>query len=227
MRAARLLALPALLAPALARAGDDDRAAPAYGIAAAELVGVGVVAIHLGTSLSPGEGAGLALNFAPIVLGIGAAVAGEVYDLDPVPPLAMHGGALGGLSLFMLGAVFDGISERDHLSIGYGALILGAVGAVGGGYVAATMIDDGAEAIGFLVAPFGAAFVGAVTSAIVHAIDDQADIGEARIVGFTGAGALLGLAGAVLYALPDRSPKLAPAIHGDGEATVVSFGGAF
>jgi hypothetical protein len=227
------LALPLVLAAsAPAAAEEDERAAPAYGVAAAELTGAALVGLYLETSLTPGEGAGLALNFAPLVLGGGAAVLGEVADLEPAPPLAFHGGLVGGLSLFMVGAVLDGVTESDHLRIGYGALALGACGLVGGGYAGATLIDDSAETLAFAVAPLATGFAGALTFAIVHAVDDQAAIADARLVGFTGAGMLLGVAGALLYALPDRRPapttsSLAPTIRKHGETTLLSIGGAF
>lgn len=222
-RARLALALVMLASASEARA--DEHGGVAYGIAGAEVATVGTVAIHLLTKSSPGRGVGLALNFLPIVVGVGSGILGETQDLDARPPLAFHGAVVGGFSLLAIGASFDGRHAPNGVKLGATSLTLGVVGAVGGAYFAATRVETTSEAIAVGVAPFAGAFAGAITFAIVHFFDDVGPRATGRLVRFTGAGMFLGTVGSFAYAFKDRSEpestmRVAP-------PRMLSFGGAF
>lgn len=205
---------------------DEQRRGPTYGVAAAEVTGAAVVAIHLTTASSPGSGGGLVLNFAPMVVGIGAGIAAERADLDPRIPLGFHGALMGGLSMLAIGAAIDGRDDADDgVALGPAALTLAPLGMVGGALLGATIVDDLPETGGFLAAPFGGALAGGVTFAIVHFFDDEGPRSTGRLVGFVGGGMLLGTAGSLLFSIPDRTPR--PAIVASGRATMITFGGTF
>ena len=99
------------------------------------------IAIHSFTASSPGEGIGLAVNFLPAVVGVGAGLLAERMDLDPRPALGFHGAVIGGLSMLALTACADAavllrelreiraalgvdvvaVREQDPLRLGHGA----------------------------------------------------------------------------------------------------------
>jgi hypothetical protein len=93
---------------AFATEARADERGVAYGVAGAEIATGGVIAIHAFTASSPGKGIGLAVNFLPVVVGIGTGILGETQDLDPRAPLGFHGAVIGALPLMALGASFDG-----------------------------------------------------------------------------------------------------------------------
>lgn len=205
---------------------DEERRGLAYGVAAAEVTSAAVVAIHLTTASSPGHGGGLALNFAPVVVGIGAGIGAEIAELDPRIPLGFHGAVMGGLSMLAIGAAIDGRDDaEDGLAIGPAALTLAPLGMVGGAILGATIVDDLPESGGFVAAPLAGALVGGITFAVVHFFDDNGPRSTGRLVGFVGAGMLLGTAGSLLFAIPDRAPL--PAVSADGRATMITLGGTF
>jgi hypothetical protein len=138
--------------PALAVA-EPGPAGIGYGIAGAEVAAVGAIAIHEYTASSPGHGIGLAVNFLPAVVGIAAGVVGETMDLDARWPLGFHGAVVAGLSLFAIGASFDGRDEYNGVKVGPAAIALGTLGAAGGAYLCATRIDNFNEAIAVATAP--------------------------------------------------------------------------
>jgi hypothetical protein len=225
-RARLALALVILASGGEARA--DEPAGVAYGFAGAEVATVGTVAIHLLTDASPGSGAGLALNFLPIVVGVGSGILGETQDLDARPPLAFHGAVVGGLSLFAIGASIDGRNAKTGVTLGATSLTLGALGAVGGAYFAATRVDTTNEAIAVGVAPFVGAFGGAIAFAIVHFFDDIGPRSTGRLLRFTGAGMFLGTVGSFAYAYKDRGePASTTRVGWSASPRMLSFGGAF
>ncbi len=89
--------------PAIA-AAERGHIGAAYGAASAELATAGAIAIHAYTASSPGEGVGLAVNFLPVVVGVGTGVLAEMNALDARPALGVHGAVIGGLPLMALGA---------------------------------------------------------------------------------------------------------------------------
>ncbi len=193
----------ALVLVTLASAGEaraDEHGGVAYGVAGAEVAAVGMVAIHVFTDSSPGKGVGLAVNFLPIVVGVGSGILGETQDLDARPPLAFHGAVVGGLSLFAIGASIDGRKAKNGVRLGATSLTLGTLGAVGGAYFAATRVETTNEAIAVGVAPFVGAFGGSIMFAIVHFFDDTGPRGGGRLLRYTGAGMLLGTVVSFAYA---------------------------
>lgn len=214
----------------VAHAEDDARPGIAYGTAAAELAAGGVIAIHLSTDSSPGRGVGLALNFVPLVAGVGGAILGETMDLDPRPALGMHGALIGGLPLLAIGAAVDG--RRDGgARLGPAALTLGAAGLLAGAYLGATRIETTTENIAVVAAPFAGALGGGLTFAIVHFFDDEGR-STGRLLRYAGTGMLAGTVGSLIYAWPDRatsstSMRAGPLIGRSNDGTVLSFGGVF
>lgn len=191
---ASLVALPSVAS------ADGGLAAASYGAAGAELAAAGTIALHVYTSSSPGEGVGLALNFLPIVVGIGAGVLGEKLDLDPRPPLGMHGAVIGALPLMALGASIDGRDAESGARFGTVTVLLGALGAVGGAYLASTRVDSLRESGAVIAAPFAGALAGGITFAIVHFFDDEGPSSTGRLLRYAGVGMLLGTAGSFTYA---------------------------
>jgi hypothetical protein len=224
------LMVASLSAPA---AADDGTRVAAYAAAGAELGIAGAIAIHTYTSSSPGSGVGLAVNFMPIVVGIGTGILGERLDLDPRPPLGFHGAIAGALPLMALGATIDGREAKCGASFGAAAAALGALGAVGGAYLGLTRIETLAESAAFISAPAVGALGGGVTFAIVHFFDDEGPSSTGRLLRYAGVGMLLGVAGSLIYAWPDRadtttsSMRTMPVLSAGDGATVLSLGGRF
>lgn len=225
-RARLAIVLVTLASASEARA--DEPGGVAYGVAGAEVGAVGAIAIHLLTDSSPGHGVGLAVNFLPIVTGIGSGILGETQDLDARPALGFHGAIAGGLSLFAIGASIDGRNARNGVELGATSLTLGALGAAGGAYFAATRVETTTEAIVVGVAPFAGAFGGAVTFAIIEFFHDSGPRSTGRLLRFAGAGMLLGTIGSFAYAYPDRSePESKMRVGWSASPRMLSFGGAF
>jgi len=208
-------------APTDARA---DEAGVAYGFVGAELATGGAIAIHHFTASSPGEGIGLAVNFLPVVVGIGAGLAGEAWDLDARPPLAAHGAVIGALPLLMIGASVDGRGARDGVALGPLALTLGALGAAGGAYLGATRVETTGEAIAVGAAPFAGAFVGGLAFAVAHFFDDRGPRSTGRLVRFAGVGMLAGTVGSYAYAFKHRDRDAAVMRR---SPAMLSLGGTF
>jgi len=222
----------AIALPTVARADQPKGlAAASYGIAGAELGLVGAIAIHELTPSTPGKGVGLAVNFLPVVVGIGTGVMGETLDLDARPPLGMHGAVIGALPLMAFGAAFDGRDATSGARFGVASVTLGVLGAAGGAYLGATRIETTTEAVATIVAPFVGAFGGALTFAVVHFFDDEGPSSTGRLLRYAGAGMLLGTVGSMIYAFPDRgessSMMASPLVTRTHDTTVLSVGGVF
>lgn len=215
--------LAAVLATALPAEARADVAGVAYGVIGAEVGAGGAIAIHQLTASSPGSGIGLAVNFLPVVVGVGGGILGETLDLDPRPPLAVHGGLVGGLSLLMIGSTIDGRGENTGVGLGPVAITLGALGAASSAYLGATRIETTGEAIAIGVAPFAGAFAGSLVFAVVHFFDDRGPRSTARLVRFAGLGMLAGTIGSYLYAFEDRGED--PMAKRRAEPRMLSFGG--
>lgn len=225
------LALASLLVPSAA-AADDDRYAPlAYGVTFGELATAGVFALNFGTKF-PNQGPALAVNFTPILIGPGAGLGAHFLDLDPRPALALHGGAWLGLDLFLVGALIDGRDEAFGLRAGPVAWSLGALGALAGGVLGATQIDDGDEAAWFLAAP-GVGFLagGLVLGGILvlaSGLDGDQAPGRFALGAATGLGLGLGVA-TVMATRKESAPSLRaqPLVDPVNDRFFVSFGGSF
>lgn len=210
----------------------DEEAAIAYGFAGAEVATAGAIAIHLFTDSTPGGGIGIAVNFLPVVVGVGSGILGGTQDLDARPALAFHGAVVGGLSLLAIGASLDGRDAPNGVKLGPTSVTLGLLGAAGGAYFAASRVDSPTEAIAVGVAPFVGAMGGALTFAIVHFFDDTGPRGTGRLVRYTGVGTLLGTVASYAYAFKVRrepgstTMRVGPSVSGDG-VRMLSFGGAF
>lgn len=234
----RAVAIAALAAaPSLARA-DDGQSGVAWGTAAAEVTAAGVVALHVNTASSPARGPGLALNMVPLLAGAGIGWLGEAKNLEPRYPMAFHGAVAGGFTFLGLGAAFDGRNDpTDGARVGPVALTLTALGATAGAFAGATLVDNANETIAFAAAPPVGALAGGIAFAVVHFYDDEGPTSTGRLYKYAGVGALLGVVGSLVYAIPDRGAGTAsmrtaraptlPSLSIERRATLVSFGGAF
>lgn len=224
-------ALAAAVAPAAAETAGKHESAIAWGGTALELSTAGVFLLNFGTDLVPNHGPGMIINFTPMV--IGPAVGYGARNADPTPALAVHGGGWLGLDLFLVGTLIDGRADRHRMKVGTAALTLGAVGALAGGYLAATRIDPGSETSLFMGAPplgfaAGGVFLGGLY-VLIGGIDG--DKAASQFATGAVAGLTLGLGAATIYAMKDRRDPgvaaLAPRIEPSRDQIVFSVGGAF
>jgi hypothetical protein len=229
------LALSTLLAARTAYA-DEPYAPAAYGAVALEYGMFGVFYGNFNNVWSS-KGPALALNFTPMVLGPGAAIAAHYGNFDHRPAHALHGAGWFGVEGFLIGALIDGRAKEWGLKAGPWAWTLGAIGAVGGGVLGATVVDGKSESAVFLgAAPVGFAagglFLGGLL-VLIGQIDGDAAPGQFA----TGAlvGVTLGLGVSTFLAVrgvDDTAPsRVRPAITGpalsDDDVRIFSFGGAW
>src|SRR6185503_9562709 len=114
----------------------------------------------------------------------------------------LHGAVIGALPLMAFGAAIDGRDATSGARFGAATIALGALGAAGGAYYAATRIDSTAETAASIAAPFAGALGGGITFAIVHFFDDEGPSSTGRLLRYAGAGMLLGVIGSFIYAYP-------------------------
>lgn len=238
VRPTPLLACIACLAAAPApAAADEPSTAAVHGTLALEATMFGVAALNFGTGLIPNHGPGLMLNMAPLVLGPLAAYGAYKADLDPTPALAIHGAGWLGLDLFMLGALLDGRDESWGLRAGPMAWTLGALGAIAGGVLGATAVDDSDEAIAWMAAP-PAGFVagGLVLGGILvlaGGVDGHDAPGQLTTGALIGTTIGLGVAGVLAYREAGGTEpssavaRLGTRIDPSPGRVMFSFGGAF
>lgn len=193
----------------------------------------GVFAINFGTRLVPNHGPGLLFNFTPMVLAPG--VGWLMRDVDADPAYALHGAAWAGFDLFLLGALIDGRHDRDRMRVGKTAWTLGALGALAGGVLGATRLDDTDESIRWMVAPPAGFVAGGIGLGTLLVFIGGLDGDKALSQWTTGAavGLAAGLGFGTYYALRanDDSPATrvtaTPALDPHGRRFLLSFGGRF
>lgn len=227
---AAVATLAASAAPAEA-APSKSESAIVWGGTALELSMAGVFALNFGTDLVPNHGPGMIINFTPMV--IAPAVGWGARHADPTPALAVHGASWLGLDLFLVGTLIDGRADRHRMKIGTASLTLGAIGALAGGYLAATRVDPGDETSLFMGAPplgfaAGGIFLGGLY-VLIGGIDG--DKAPSQFATGAVAGLTLGLGAAAIYGAKDRRPEgtaqLAPRIEPARDQIVFSVGGSF
>lgn len=239
MRFIAVFVLVASLASARPAHAEASNEPYAYGLTVLELGTAGVFIANF-NNVWPNHGPALALNFTPMVLGPAAGLGAHYLDLDPRPALAVHGAGWLGLEGFLIGALIDGRNESWGLRRGTFAWTLGAIGAVGGGLIGATIVDGKSERWAFLGAPpigfaAGGLFLGGLL-VLIGGLDGDAASGQfatGALVGLT-----LGLGASTFLAwrgFDDTSPSLSKstratvtggAMTGDN-ATIFSLGGTW
>lgn len=233
MRAAAV-SLSLLLVSRVASAESKDEPY-AYAVVTAELGMAGVFAANF-NNLWPNHGPALMLNMTPIVLGVGAGLGAHHADLPAEPALAVHGAGWFGIAGFLGGALIDGRAESWGLRVGTMAWTLGAIGAIGGGVLGATVVDDSTQrALWLGAAPVGFVGGGLVLGGllvILGGVDGDSASGQFA----TGAlvGTALGLGVSTYFALrgsTSTTARVQPAVTGpalsDDSAHIFSFGGAW
>lgn len=209
----------ALVAARPARAdtpGDRDAwPALAWGLTTAELGTAGVAYLAFATRVPVGEGAGLAINFTPIVLGAGAATVAGLAELSPRPAFAVHGAGWAGLDLFLLGGLVDGRHERDGFRAGRTAWLLGALGAGAGGVLGASQIDGDDARATWMAAPVGGfAAGGLVLGGVLALAARDSDKAPGRFALGATIGLSAGLAAATVVAFTTDDASAAPRLAG-------------
>lgn len=212
-----------------AKAEEDGTVqAVAWGVAGAEVATAGYVWLKFGPEVLPADGTGGALvaNLIPAVIGGGLALAAHHWDFDNTPALAAHGAVWAGLDLMMIGAVLDDRGRGDEARLGKAAVILGAIGAVGGGVLGATLGDRAPEA--WLVAPTAGVACGALAGGMWMLLTGLGEDGSfAKFTLGLAGGLTAGIATAAIYAATTDEPVATPRVTADHDRVVVSFGGAF
>lgn len=223
--------LASLVASSPAAAGDDDYHPAAYAVTVGELATAGVFLLNFGTSF-PNQGPALVVNFAPLLLAPGAGLGAHFLDLDPRPALAIHGATWLGFDLFLLGALIDGRDKVFGLRAGTFAWSLGALGAVAGGVIGATAIDDRDKAAWWLAAPGTGFLLGGLVIGgglvLASGLDGDQAAGRLALGAATGLGIGLGVATYLAYRGDDAaSLRAAPLVDPTTRRFLVSFGGSF
>jgi hypothetical protein len=204
----------------------------AWGAATAELATVGFVALRFGAEVIPDGAPAYVGNFAPVVLGAGAALAAHRWDLDGRPAYAVHGAIWGGTGMFLLGAAIEGRKERSGLDAGGLTYALAAGGVLAGG--ALGMVGGQADVKTSLLAPTVGLGVGALggIGAVLVSGDVGGDRTARRIIIGLGTGVTAGVVGGALVARwrggerRERS-ALVPVIEPAPDRVLVALGGQF
>ena len=233
-RARAMLAAAAVALTSSPAAADEPSAALAWGVTVTELATVGVLGMNFGTRRIPKHGPALAFNFAPLLLGPAAAYGAHATELDASPALAIHGAGWLGLELFLLGALIDGRERAWGLRAGPTAWTLGAIGAIAGGVIGATAVDDADQATAWLAAPPGGFVAGGVVLGGILVLAGGVDGDHAPGQFATGAlaGLTLGLGAATYLALrgpgdPASTPRVGTGSDPRPRRVMFSFGGTF
>lgn len=230
-----LVAAVVVAAPSSAIADTETRTERglAWGGLTLEASMAGVFAINFGTRLVPNHGPGLLFNFTPMVLAPG--IGWLMRDVDADPAYAVHGAAWVGFDLFLLGTLIDGRHERDRMKVGKTAWTLGALGAVAGGVLGATRLDDRDEGLRWMVAPPAGFIAGGIGLGTLLVFIGGLDGDKALSQWTTGAavGLAAGLGFGTYYALRsqdgDAAPRVSttPSVDPGGRRFMMSFGGRF
>jgi hypothetical protein len=215
-----------VLLATLARAAHADEESQvqvgSWGAAGLELSTAGYASLRFTETV----GDNFALNLTPALIGGAAAFAAYYWDLDPTPALAIHGAVWTGVDLMLVGALIDGHDDND-LAFGTWAKILGAVGAVGGGVLGATVGDRVPQA--WMVAPTAGAAGGVLIGGLWVLL--SGDIGgdhsvQQLSIGVAG-GVAVGIATAAILGATTEEVAATPRVSHDRDRTLVTLGGTF
>jgi hypothetical protein len=194
----------------------------------------GVFVLNFGVEDWPNDGPAFALNFAPMLLAPGIGLGAHFLDVDPRPAYGLHGASMMGFDLFLVGMLIDGRNEQDGVRAGPTAWTLGALGAIAGGFLGSTEIDNKKEGTVFYAAPAGGLVVGGlIIGGLAAVASGDSNKAFQRVVMGAAGGLAVGLAGSLVYAFTNPHGERAPArvatpqVSAGPDSVMVSYGGAF
>ncbi len=213
----------------------DTEGGTAWGLMATELSTAGVFALNFGVKSWPNQGPAQWLNMAPLVIGPGIGFAAHKLELSPQSAYAVHGSAVIGFNMLLVGMLIDGRSERDGLRVGNTTWALGAAGVAAGGWAGATQFEGEAGTV-FMLAPVGGFIAGGVIGLVGGLFASQGG-GDAAFKGAVigaAAGMAIGIATSFVYAQSTSDSQGGTAAReasndreADTRPVMFSVGGAF